>query len=963
MSIHVLSADLTGGWPFARRVLTLLCLGWLWTTPVAAQDQAPPPLIEVTGPYHNLAENHAGTFHLRREGGVVYATFQTDRSPVQFLARDQPEVLFTVPEGFRPAVDVTWEVSARPVRTDGTPHPDQPERRVFRMRVDTAGQVHYVDDAGVDGAGYLGYHTALAWPLADTEPRLCDRHRNIREGILATLQVLEDASLPCSQVAWSHLAGIRTLSLDTGTEGIARHHLLGLTNLAALRMPSIHRTTYPNDLLAHTPRLQTLQIKGSDLEDLPDELFRHTPLLTHLSLGRDSRRDMNLPGDLLVHTPHLNSLQLEGRHPAELAQQLMAHIPRLTRLTVTPSTPLPETFLAAVPHLTHLTIQEKFEPCATPNLLAPVPNLQLFAVHMVADSASLACLERALRLHTPVLGELHVELWDLQDLDPEVLPNLPRLTHLTLDVGGLSQLSPQLLAEVSELTHLALHGAPQDTSLTLPDGFFAHTPRLTVLSLHTNRLQDLPPDLLAPLSDLQQVQLTTEDMTALPTWFLDQVTELRVAGRNPIPPADFPMHTPRLEVLHLDSFSLTSFPEHFLTYAPRLVELRLHVPELQALPAAFLAHAPRLEVLHLGTSEYSLALHSLPEGFLTYAPNLVDLYLLAPALWTLPPSFLAHAPRLEKLTLAHGYEPSPPYPRVKLPIRGLPANFLANAPSLRYLDLESLGDVVGFPQRFLAHAPQLRYLNLDANEAKALPADFLTRHPHLETVWIRAQNVPDLPRGFLSQSPNLVELKLDLQRVDALPAGFLAETPRLRNAAIDVHRVEALPTGFLTDVPHLASLNLRAHNLTVWPSDFLTHAPRIQTLSLAMPQLEPTLTPDHRLWDTLQTTGLRVKVTRPDPFYFPDPDFKWQCIPSTIRVGDILEVKGHEYDDNGDMLLRVSHWRERELFVDYFNLACPYLIDARFTAPTFEVCAANRDPDECVPLSERYGYVMDAIYG
>jgi hypothetical protein len=180
-----------------------------------------------------------------------------------------------------------------------------------------------------------------------------------------------------------------------------------------------------------------------------------------------------------------------------------------------------------------------------------------------------------------------------------------------------------------------------------------------------------------------------------------------------------------------------------------------------------------------------------------------------------------------------------------------------------------------------------------------------------------------------------------------------------------VHRIEALPTGFLTDVPHLAFLNLRAHNLTVWPADFLTHAPRIQTLGLAMPLLEPTLTPDHRLWDTLQADGLRVKVTRPDPFYFPDPDFKWQCIPSTIRIDDILEVEGRERNDNGDLLLRVSHWRERELFVDYFNYlaSCPHLIDARFTAPTFEVCAANRNPDECVPISERYGDVMDAIYG
>ena len=962
----------------------LLCLGlgWLWAAaPVVAQDQVPPPAVEATGPYRNLAENHNGTFHLRQEGNAVYATFRTDRSPVQFLARDQPEALLTVPAGFRPAVAVIWEVSGRPVRTDGTPHPDHSDRRVFRMRVDTAGQVHYVDDSGVDGAGYLGYDTALAWPLAGTEPLVCDRHWNIRDGILAAVQVLADAALPCTQVDWTHLADIRTLSLDTGTEGVARHDLLGLTNLAALRLPSIHGAVYPDDLLAHTPRLQTLWMKGSAPEDLPTDLFRYTPLLARLSLGDDAHPDADPPDDLLVHTPHLESLHLEGGHPASALAPLLAHAPRLTHLTVALSTPLSETFLAAVSQLAHLTIKEGFEPCATPELLAPVPQLRHFAVHMAAEVRELACLDRALRLHTPALVELHVELQDLQDLqdlEAGVLPGLPRLTRLTLDAGGLTRLPAQLLAETPELTHLTLRGGTRDAALTLPEGFFAHTPRLTALSLHANRLQDLPPDLLTPLSDLQQVQLVTEDMTALPTWFLDRVTELRVTEPRmdtksrilPLP-ADFLMHAPRLEVLHLDShsLSLTSFPEHFLTYAPNLVELRLHVPKLEALPPAFLAHAPRLETFHLdaGYDAGSSSLRSLPEGFLTHAPRLVELYLSAPTLGNLPPAFLAHAPRLEKLELAHGYELSPPYPGVKLPIRSLPADFLAHAPRLRHLELASLGHVKAFPQGFLSGSPQLRYLNLDANEAEALPVDFLTRHPHLETVWIRGQNVPTLPRGFLVQSSNLVDLQLDLQRVEALPDGLLAHTPRLRNAAIDVHRVEALPTGFLADVPHLAFLNLRAHNLTAWPADFLTRAPRIRMLGLAMPLLEPTLTPDHLLWDTLQAAGLRVKVTRPDPFHFEDPDFKGGCIPSTIRLGDILEVEGREHDDNGDRLLRVSHWRERELFAnDYYwtyLTPCPYLIDARFTAPTFEVCAANRDPKECVPIRERYGDVLDDMYG
>ena len=923
-------------WPSVRGVLPLtllLCLGlgWLWAAaPVAAQDQALAPAAEATGPYRNLAENHNGTFHLRREGNAVYATFQTDRSPVQFLARDQPEALLTVPAGFRPAVNVTWEVSARPVRTDGTPRPDQPEHRVFRMRVDTAGRVRYVDDPGVDGAGYLGYDTSLAWPLAGTEPRVCDRHRNIREGILVAVQALEDVRVPCSQVAWTHLARIWTLSLDVHSHSgnPARHALLGLTNLAALQVPG-WGAIYPDALLAHTPRLQSLRLEGWE-EALPGDLFRYTPRLAYLTLRNHPARphgDLDLSGDLLVHTPHLKSLLLEGRHPAELARQLLAHTPRLTRLTVTPSTPLPETFLATVPRLIHLTVGDGLEPCATPDLLAPVPNLRHLAVRMTAEDGELACLNRALRLHTPALAELHLELRDLQALQAGVLPPLPRLTRLTLDAGS-QQPPAQLLAETPELTHLALHrGTPG-----LPAGFLAHTPRLTSLFLKADRLSHMPPDLLAPVPELRQVRVDTRDATTLPTWFLERVTELRMDTERSALPRDFLMHAPRLEVLHLTARSLRSLPEWFLAHAPRLETFRLDA----------------------GLDATYSSLGAFPEGFLTHAPSLVELHLRVPALHAFPSSFLGHAPRLETLELKNSYH-HPSYYRPILPVMSLPANFLIHAPRLRHLDLEPLGHVKAFPPGFLSGSPQLRYLNLDANEATALPADFLSQHPHLETVRLRANHIPALPRGFLSESPRLTDLKLDLQRVEALPEGFLADTPRLWNLGLDVHGVAALPPGFLSDAPHLTRLNLRARNLTAWPTDFLADAPRLQTLGLAMPLLEPTLTPEHHLWETLQATSLRVKVTR-STVLEPDP-CQWH-----VKPGAILEVEGRTRDDRGRRLLRVSPWQERELFSPWppvpmpdfeHEHPCLYLLDARFAVPTLEVCAADRDPKECIPKGER----------
>ena len=129
-----------------------------------------------------------------------------------------------------------------------------------------------------------------------------------------------------------------------------------------------------------------------------------------------------------------------------------------------------------------------------------------------------------------------------------------------------------------------------------------------------------------------------------------------------------------------------------------------------------------------------------------------------------------------------------------------------------------------------------------------------------------------------------------------------------------------------------------------------------------MPLLEPTLAPDHRLWDTLQAASLRVKVTRPDPVLFLVPNANGSCKDLSlsyidVAVGDILEVQERTRDDHDRRLLRVEPWREREISViswHFASLNCPYLIDARFTEPTLAVCAADREPDACVP--GRYHY-------
>ena len=273
---------------------------------------------------------------------------------------------------------------------------------------------------------------------------------------------------------------IQTLSLFLPiplTADSERHVLLGLTNLTTLQVQSWAGRTVPEvnhltKLLAHTPRLQALRIDG-DSWNVSADLLRYTPLLIQLSIRNNPHQKLDLPGELLVHTPHLEALHVEGRHPSAGLVQLLAHAPRLARLTVMPSTPLLETFLATLPQLTHLTVGDRLEPCDIPQLLASVPRLRHVAVRMNADAQALDCLADSLRRYAPALDRLEIELHDLQDLNAGMLSSLPRLSHLTLDVVGLTSLPEPLLAQVPELTHLTLAGLQYDPSGRVPG---AHAP-------------------------------------------------------------------------------------------------------------------------------------------------------------------------------------------------------------------------------------------------------------------------------------------------------------------------------------------------------------------------------------------------------------------------------------------------------------------------------------------------------
>ena len=145
----------------------------------------------VDGTFTNLAEHHDGHFNLARGGTFVRAHLSTDRSPVQYWARQAPADLFRVPEDFRPHIPLVRAVEGVAVDTHGVPI--NPPRVVdFEITVTPDGVVRYQDGPPLDGVGYLAYELDTAWETAMSPDR----------AVLEEIRAALPATIPPLQPTW-----------------------------------------------------------------------------------------------------------------------------------------------------------------------------------------------------------------------------------------------------------------------------------------------------------------------------------------------------------------------------------------------------------------------------------------------------------------------------------------------------------------------------------------------------------------------------------------------------------------------------------------------------------------------------------------------------------------------------------------------------------------------------------------
>ena len=462
------------------------------------------------GEFDNLAEHHQGMYQLAKGGVYVSARLSSSRSPIQHYARVQPVSLFTVPEGFRPAVTVTRAVVGTAVHADGSDTAGRTEH-VFRVRISPDGDVTYVDAPALDGVGYLGYAFEIAW-----ETRI-SQDRRVLEDMLDTADldnVLRDwgrFDVPLED--WRGVgtnADGRVTHLNLSGVGLRGRLPSSFGDLSELREAhfgweganSANQLTALPDDLEGLANLQVLDLSNNPIDAPFPPAWSRLHNLKSLNL-RGTKYHGQLPSAWAALL-NLEVLDLVQTGVAGVLPPEWSGMPNLQRLLITSASlggSLPEAW-HAMPRLKVLDIRGTGIEGPLPAGWSRMPNLE------------------TLILRNQLSGSLPPE-WG----------TMPNLRYLDLGHNRLSGPLPHTWSRLEQLEVLWLEG--NDLIGFLPVNW-KDLGQLRVLSLSRNRLHGLLPPEWGAMPNLRYLDLGSNQLAgSLPrTWSRWEQLEVLWLGDN-----------------------------------------------------------------------------------------------------------------------------------------------------------------------------------------------------------------------------------------------------------------------------------------------------------------------------------------------------------------------------------------------------------------------------------------------
>ena len=252
------------------------------------------------------------------------------------------------------------------------------------------------------------------------------------------------------------------------------------------------------------------------------------------------------------------------------------------------------------------------------------------------------------------------------------------------------RLSPDLFDGLSGLRHLHMDG---NAISALPPGLFKDLSELDSLDLSTNQLIELAPGVFDGLDNLRDLDLRQNGLSRLPLGLFDGLTKVRT--------------------LHLGENRLTALEPGLFRDLSGLSQLQLYGNQISALESDVFNGLSRLIVLNIGENQ----LTALTPGLFDGLPKLDHLSIHGNQLVALEPSLFKGLPLLHALDIA--------------------GNRLTTLPRGLFDDL-----------------PALKRLALDGNRLATLAPDIFSGLP-LEHLWLTGNRLASLPPGLLEGQAKL----------------------------------------------------------------------------------------------------------------------------------------------------------------------------------------------------------------